>query len=352
MTSVRKLYSSSGLAIILVLLFSALAVLYIHRMAYVHGAPEVHLSHATHDFGNCAKGQALSHEFPIENRGAALLHVYDARTSCGCAFVNNLPIDIPSGHRRVVSVGLKSSQKTGPFHEYVILNTNDPERPGVRLGVEGAVVDNPYLLPNAVYESLYLGDTLNLRVLLKKPPGVISLEQTSLSLAGDYLEATMQASTDNAIITLTSSPFDRVASYFNSLELTLQADDGADLAFDLPIHVIVRDPLSISPSALFLSAADFSRERGVALQFLAEARRFDDFTIWCELLDQDGLVKSVDTLKIHSGKWKVLVTFRSRPLELPYSSTLILSSDIPYRQRIEVPFAVTQQGGISSRTKD
>ena len=135
-------------------------------LACCRGAPEpsVRINDAWHDFGSIVDGSSAEHVFEGRNAGDGSLDVLSARTSCGCsvAEISTLMADgtwrrgdlhregrvleVPPGGRFRVRLRILSGlirRGTDEKAGHVLLQTNDPDQPWVRLEFH-VRVDRPW----------------------------------------------------------------------------------------------------------------------------------------------------------------------------------------------------------------
>lgn len=137
--------------------------------------PSIQFADAWHDFGSVVDGSAAEHDFEGRNTGDGTLEILSARTSCGCSVADisalmpdgswrrgdlqraDRALDIPPGGTFRVRLRILSGlirRGTDEKAGHVLLQTNDPNQPWVRLEFHVSV-DRPWDLDP---EDLLLGD--------------------------------------------------------------------------------------------------------------------------------------------------------------------------------------------------
>lgn len=91
-------------------------------------------------WGEVLCGEAVTHTFTLWNDGGTPLHVLDVRSSCSCT-VAEYDETIAPGSAGYVKVVVDTSVLSGAESKNVTVETNDPERPRVRLTLQGIALD-------------------------------------------------------------------------------------------------------------------------------------------------------------------------------------------------------------------
>lgn len=101
--------------------------------------PVAFCDHPVFDFGAVFEGEAVRHDFVIENRGKAPLLIERVRPSCRCAaaeFQDRIP---PGGEGKVTVVLDTKGLFSGPITKSAFVYTNDPLRRQLELRLQGEI---------------------------------------------------------------------------------------------------------------------------------------------------------------------------------------------------------------------
>ena len=105
-------------------------------------APKMTVPQHVKDFGIVPQGKILEANFQIVNEGTDTLEIKAVRPTCGCT-VAKFDKTVAPGKAGMVRAKVDTSEFKGPIAKSILVMTNDPETPTVRLVVKAEV--QPYL---------------------------------------------------------------------------------------------------------------------------------------------------------------------------------------------------------------
>jgi hypothetical protein len=100
--------------------------------------PAISFEKTTHDFGTMKQNSTIEYEFMLSNKGTAPLIISDVVKTCGCTVPSWPKEPIRPGGTAVIKVTY-DSKRVGQFNKEVIVKTNDPAQPEIRLRITGNV---------------------------------------------------------------------------------------------------------------------------------------------------------------------------------------------------------------------
>jgi hypothetical protein len=102
------------------------------------------------DFGVSLAGSKDRAEFMFSNQGVAPLTLRhsQADSSCRCTIGRLSKGEVPPGEQTVVTLEWDTTEQVGPFRHHATIHTNDPDKPRVRLEVNGRVTPGVLILPS------------------------------------------------------------------------------------------------------------------------------------------------------------------------------------------------------------
>ncbi len=128
-------------------------------------APKAVAAKSDHDFGTVWAGPKLEYSFEIKNEGEKPLEIIRVKPSCGCTKAGTHPSVIEPGESGKFPFAVDSKKLRGRFSKSVLITTNDPYRPDMRLKLSGTCKRFVDVLPaNAVFGKV-AGDEPQERVL-------------------------------------------------------------------------------------------------------------------------------------------------------------------------------------------
>jgi hypothetical protein len=102
--------------------------------------PRVVVDQAQFRFGQLFEGEEATVSTRIENRGEAPLLLAPGKAVCDCDFVDFPLAPIPVGEAADVQITWRPRPGSESFEKFVLINTNDPEQPEVRLAILGSAL--------------------------------------------------------------------------------------------------------------------------------------------------------------------------------------------------------------------
>lgn len=104
-------------------------------------APKISLDKKSHDYGPVRYGETVTQEFTVTNTGDQTLVIQQLRSSCGCtkAIKGSNSIS-PGAETKVVASFNTRGLSPGRKRQSIFVDSNDPERPSVRLTLLAEVV--------------------------------------------------------------------------------------------------------------------------------------------------------------------------------------------------------------------
>lgn len=104
--------------------------------------PTASFEKTSHDFGTIKKGEKAEYEFKLTNSGLEPLIISDVIKTCGCTVPTWPKKPVLAGETVSITVTY-DSRRVGPFSKSVIVKSNDPLNPEIRLQVKGTVEEDP-----------------------------------------------------------------------------------------------------------------------------------------------------------------------------------------------------------------
>ncbi len=102
-------------------------------------APHIELESRTIDLGTMKSGELKSKSFTIKNTGKSPLLIKRVETDCNCAIINNLKTSIAPGETITVNAQLDTLYKNNRQSKTIVVYTNDPQNPKVKIVVTALV---------------------------------------------------------------------------------------------------------------------------------------------------------------------------------------------------------------------
>jgi hypothetical protein len=222
-------------------------------------APKVVVDKPIHNFGLVDRDATSRHAFRFSNAGTATLSLKPGTTSCtACTIAEITRPEVAPGESSEVVVEYSPRYAKPLFEQYVIILTNDPERPRVELKIHGRVTTRFRLLP----ETLVLSNvsparptTAEVKILCHLSDTLrVAAHRFDENEAAPYFEATSKAiptgeltdgATSGCRVLVTVNPGLPLGPFRQALHVTVEMDKGQRADFEVPIEGDVVSDLSI-----------------------------------------------------------------------------------------------------------
>ncbi len=102
-------------------------------------APQIVVEQPVVDLGSVSRGEKVTVEFEVQNRGTAELEIREARPGCGCT-VASFDRSVPPGGKGKIVAGLDTSDFNGAISKTVTVLSNDPKNPQLVLTMKAKVI--------------------------------------------------------------------------------------------------------------------------------------------------------------------------------------------------------------------
>jgi peroxiredoxin len=113
-------------------------------------APKISVDEPSFDFGDRDTGTMVQHAFTIKNEGQGTLSIDRVLTSCSCTSANLPTKSIPPGGSVELSVKLDLGSQRGAQNRSILVQSNDPDTPNLRLALVGNAIYHVALSPSRV----------------------------------------------------------------------------------------------------------------------------------------------------------------------------------------------------------
>ncbi len=102
--------------------------------------PRISVQLVEHNFGDITQGTIASHNFKISNVGGDILKINEVRPTCGCTAAQPEKKELAPGESTTIKVDFNSAGRLGIQEKYVIVKSNDPQNPDLRLMLKANII--------------------------------------------------------------------------------------------------------------------------------------------------------------------------------------------------------------------
>jgi len=119
------------------------------------GGPRINFDKEVIDYGKVRYGETVSEDFVFSNTGDETLVIEKLRSSCGCTKAIKGSREVPPGGKsHIVAAFDTTDLRPGKKQQHVFVESNDPERPMVKLTVLADVVKDLNIEPPSIAKNL------------------------------------------------------------------------------------------------------------------------------------------------------------------------------------------------------
>lgn len=91
------------------------------------------------DFGPVPKTQILERQLRVANLSSKPLTLVGSQPSCGCISLDEFPVVVPAGKRRVLTLKIGTPEKAGSFEHFITFYSDDRGYSSIVVSVSGVV---------------------------------------------------------------------------------------------------------------------------------------------------------------------------------------------------------------------
>ncbi len=161
--------------------------------------PKIAVDQSMRDFGVVRQGQVLELTYDVKNEGGQPLNL-EVRPTCGCTVVD-FDKTIAPGASGKVKAKIDTKEFSGPITKSVLVVSNDPERPTLRLLARADVSPVVNILPRPLVRmGTVAGTAAEAKVVLAPAEGGRAFEVTTVESSVPYLTGTARKLGDGELV--------------------------------------------------------------------------------------------------------------------------------------------------------
>ncbi len=217
--------------------------------------PRIEFASPVFDFGKLKQGEIMLHEFEFTNTGTAVLEVTSVSPGCGCTTAGNWDRRVEPGKKGVIPMQFNSSSFRGPVAKGITVTCNDPNQSTVILQFKATVWKPFEVTPaSAVFTISSDAESSETKVVhivsqLEEPVTFSEVAAGNPSFQTEL--ATVKPGKEFELRITAMPPF---ASASASAAITLMTSSSEAPTVNVPVQVIVQQPVAILPNRLTVPA--------------------------------------------------------------------------------------------------
>ncbi len=302
--------------------------------------PQVKLPEAEESWGSLLQGDLYQGEFVIENVGSAPLELTEVRPGCGCTKVS-FDSKIAPGETGRVRFTVNTGQLLGEdLFKFIVVETNDPERPRFQYFLKGSVRPLFDVEPNQLLLKGLPGDDLSMSFTMTRAVDM-SCEVKSVTPTAGVLETRLTPLEPGARyrVDIKAIASSQAGRKHEVMKLRVETGDGKIRELEYNAYVNYESRWLIESSGIFFSRPETEeRERypltrtfEVGLNPLVRAREPEfRFKVLSARTQRPQSLIEVSTETVEPGtRYRVKVVVQEPLPTTAYSDMIVVESDDP-----------------------
>ena len=321
--------------------------------------PKIDFESTVYDFGAIGLGKAtIRHRFEFRNSGSAPLHILKVRKTCSC-IVDQVSKDVVQPNEEgFVQVALKLDtiaiqEKSGLVERSVLVESNDPEHPLVKLTLRGTREKNHFFYPSQIMLGpvfIHQSESKQIYYLPKKD--IMAMYNPKVTTSAYFLEAKLDkkiflrpplvpnlarvtsdfdfALSESAYpregyeITVTLQPTAPAGEFLHYI--ILETGDPVDSQILVRVLADIREPLDIAPRRVFLGLVQKGEQ--LSRRIIISSRDEQAFTIHSASSDINGIIPNIK--KIAPSRWQINLELNPQKISTgDFKGLLHIATDFP-----------------------
>ena len=299
------------------------------------GSPSIVFEETEHDFGDVEKQSTVKHIFKFKNHGDALLVIDKVRATCGCTGTLLSEKEIPAGGEGTLEITFKSGLSGGKKAKSVYVNSNDPKQPSAQLRIKANVIVPVEVKPRSLYWVVEKDKSSKRLVQLVHRPE-IKINITDLKLSSSAFGATVTPAEGTELPTYNieiTCGGDLPRGDFRE-NLTVHTDNPDYPTMNITLRGSVVGAVRVTPNAVALGVIKDGVIPSRIIRVFAVNK--NDFEITA-LEPTDPLINADMSKEKDNNRYSINVTLKEPPPVGAFSGKLIIKTNVPEEDAIEVP---------------
>ncbi|MBU0678756.1 MAG: DUF1573 domain-containing protein [Verrucomicrobia bacterium] len=295
--------------------------------------PQIVCVQPSYDFGKADSGQVIEHTFEVRNSGQTSLEITRVKPSCGCTVANLSRKIVPPNETAEITTRLNLRGRSGRQRKHITVESNDPQNPGLRLTLEGDVINELEVRPNRIFYGQIQSTNPITRAI-----EIISQSETPLNIT-DIIVSHPQIET--ALETLQEGKHFRLQVVLNPAGLTepvlrgtirLRTDSPRYPDINVEVSGMIVGALIVAPEKIVLQKRN---DQPLVRYAVIRGGQTKDFKI-TEVIPPDSNIV-VNTMAMGDQGYRIQISNIPASEEMT-GKKLIIGTDVPEKKIIEIPF--------------
>lgn len=237
-------------------------------MAQTENTASIQFEKMEHDFGKIDKGSTVDAVFKFKNTGKAPLEIKDVTTSCGCTTAKPEKTVYEPNEEGSIPVTFNSGRFSGVVTKRIRVMTNDPENPRTTLTIKAEIMVDVNVRPASLLVNRFKPGTTRKETISLSTERMDKLEINNLKSNLAFIKPELERVDEkNAKINVTidGTEIPKGESRIRGI-LTYETNSNSQGSMRTYVDVIVENPVSVTPSSVFLFGSKQGQVREVVVR--------------------------------------------------------------------------------------
>jgi hypothetical protein len=300
--------------------------------------PRLVVESAEADLGEARSGSKLTHTFRLENHGQRLLQIRNIRTSCGCTASDISTREIPSGGYATLTASLDLTGRSGPQHEQIRLQTNDPRSPQKVLTLRANAIPRVRVTPQTLnFQQITAQDPPTGRIVIESTTEA-PLEITGIHITNSRVEAELHEEKPGQQFTLSVRPLKTDPPGHYTDQIDIRTDDPEMPSIPVWIMWQIAEAVTVAPRQMNLMLSPSPQP---VTRFLL-IRGQPDLDPPLEVISVQWEGREIETTVGDSGNFGTRVEIRIIPEAGMDGEHIVIQTNAPGFEQIRLPVRILE----------
>lgn len=302
------------------------------------GTPRAVVDEPAFNYGTRRDDETVNHQFVLRNEGTGVLNIQSVRASCGCT-TTELPTNVLApGEEVKIEAVTKLRGRQGSQRMSITVVTNDPERPTIRLMLEGEVLASIMMAPrNINFGQMEDNERREETVTIRSTKDDLTFTITSIELSGmDFVKHDVKEVEPGKVFEVVVRTAGDVPAGNHSARMLIRTDAREHAVLWLPISMQVVGAVQLMPPVINIRYTEAPDEVSQQ-QLRISSGRVQEF----EILEVITPIDSIEATLTPAGSNQYTLHLANIPRnDVLEGRSVVLRTNIPDHEEIEIPFHI------------
>lgn len=225
----------------------------VHNADKTAKQPHIVCDETTFDFGSKDSSETIEHTFILKNSGAADLLIAKVQPACGCTTAALEKTSLAPGESTKLNAKLSLAGRQGEIEKPIVIESNDPANPVLKLAFKGVVGAEYEVSPNTmILRKPSAESPVDAAVVVRSTKNV-SFEILEFKSESGKLKVQWEKFPEQNAYQVSARIEDHLQPGQFSDKITLKTNNPARPEVDIAVLVTVPAPIAVAPAKMILT---------------------------------------------------------------------------------------------------